>query len=206
MLEFFHGPVLRWNGVCTQGLVISAGKMTNTIVIRRDYLHFVSKYRRWEHFKSGMEFYRSSVDIIYRLSFSRKLTTVWISMPVWCLGLGIKNYSELKNHGRTRGVSRCSRHDSPFFYQLMTTRPDETAVEISSSWFDRFEKRHKNMTVHCSPCWQNVKEGDIVTVGQCRPLSKTVRFNVLEHEPCINTVRFLDAEIGHGKEMRRKVY
>lgn len=29
-----------------QGLVISAGKMTNTIVIRRDYLHFVSKYRR----------------------------------------------------------------------------------------------------------------------------------------------------------------
>ena len=29
-----------------QGLVISAGKMTNTIVIRRDYLHYVSKYRR----------------------------------------------------------------------------------------------------------------------------------------------------------------
>lgn len=55
----------------------------------------------------------------------------------------------------------------------------------------RFEKRHKNMTVHCAPCWQNVKEGDIVTIGQCRPLSKTVRFNVLEHEPCINTVRKL---------------
>lgn len=53
----------------------------------------------------------------------------------------------------------------------------------------RFEKRHKNMTVHCAPCWQNVKEGDIVTIGQCRPLSKTVRFNVLEHEACINTVR-----------------
>ncbi|CBJ48448.1 conserved unknown protein [Ectocarpus siliculosus] len=83
-------------GRILKGLVISAGKMTNTIVIRRDYLHFVSKYRR-------------------------------------------------------------------------------------------FEKRHKNMTVHCAPCWQNVKEGDIVTIGQCRPLSKTVRFNVLEHEPCINT-------------------
>lgn len=53
----------------------------------------------------------------------------------------------------------------------------------------RFEKRHKNMTVHCAPCWQNVKEGDIVTIGQCRPLSKTVRFNVLEHEACINTVK-----------------
>lgn len=25
-----------------------------------------------------------------------------------------------------------------------------------------------------------------MTVGQCRPLSKTVRFNVLAHEPAIN--------------------
>mmetsp|Transcript_124583 Transcript_124583/g.348914 ORF Transcript_124583/g.348914 Transcript_124583/m.348914 type:complete len:167 (+) Transcript_124583:82-582(+) len=45
--------------------------------------------------------------------------------------------------------------------------------------FDRFEKRHSNMAVHCSPCFEP-KEGDIVTVGQCRPLSKTVRFNVLK--------------------------
>eukprot|EP00405_Crypthecodinium_cohnii_P025983 CAMPEP_0206486584 /NCGR_PEP_ID=MMETSP0324_2-20121206/41125_1 /ASSEMBLY_ACC=CAM_ASM_000836 /TAXON_ID=2866 /ORGANISM="Crypthecodinium cohnii, Strain Seligo" /LENGTH=156 /DNA_ID=CAMNT_0053964887 /DNA_START=78 /DNA_END=548 /DNA_ORIENTATION=- len=44
--------------------------------------------------------------------------------------------------------------------------------------FNRFEKRHSNMAVHCSPCFEP-REGDIVTVGQCRPLSKTVRFNVL---------------------------
>ena len=42
------------------------------------------------------------------------------------------------------------------------------------------------MTVHCSPAFENVKEGDIVTIGQCRPLSKTIRFNVLEHEPATN--------------------
>mmetsp|Transcript_24790 Transcript_24790/g.49548 ORF Transcript_24790/g.49548 Transcript_24790/m.49548 type:complete len:166 (-) Transcript_24790:205-702(-) len=53
--------------------------------------------------------------------------------------------------------------------------------------YRRFEKRHKNITVHCSPCFENVKEGDIVTAGQCRPLSKTVRFNVLEHLPATNT-------------------
>merc|ERR1711920_396401 len=47
--------------------------------------------------------------------------------------------------------------------------------------FNRFEKRHSNMPVHCSPCF-DPKEGDIVTVGQCRPLSKTVRFNVLKVE------------------------
>lgn len=40
------------------------------------------------------------------------------------------------------------------------------------------EKRHKNVAVHCSPAFR-AEVGDTVTVGQCRPLSKTVRFNVL---------------------------
>uniref|UniRef100_A0A7S2X4E6 Small ribosomal subunit protein uS17 N-terminal domain-containing protein n=1 Tax=Prorocentrum micans TaxID=2945 RepID=A0A7S2X4E6_PROMC len=49
--------------------------------------------------------------------------------------------------------------------------------------YKRYEKRHTNISAHISPCF-TVKEGDIVTVGQCRPLSKTVRFNVLNVEPC----------------------
>ena len=48
--------------------------------------------------------------------------------------------------------------------------------------YNRFEKRHRNIPVHCSPCFR-VKEGDIVTVGQCRPISKTVNFNVLKVTP-----------------------
>ena len=47
--------------------------------------------------------------------------------------------------------------------------------------YNRYEKRHHNTAVHSSPCFE-VKEGDIVTCGQCRPLSKTVRFNVLKVE------------------------
>ena len=62
---------------------------------------------------------------------------------------------------------------------------------------DRYEKRHKNLAAHLSPAFR-VEVGDVVTVGayallrfliwfrasqlpagQCRPLSKTVRFNVL---------------------------
>ena len=39
--------------------------------------------------------------------------------------------------------------------------------------FNRFEKRHSNVAVHCSPAFE-MKEGYIVTAGQCRPLSKTV--------------------------------
>lgn len=46
--------------------------------------------------------------------------------------------------------------------------------------YQRFEKRHKNMAVHISPCFRDAKPGDLVTVGECRPLSKTVRFNVLK--------------------------
>ncbi|CAK1589442.1 unnamed protein product [Parnassius mnemosyne] len=46
--------------------------------------------------------------------------------------------------------------------------------------YNRFEKRHRNMSVHLSPCFRDVELGDIVTIGECRPLSKTVRFNVLK--------------------------
>ncbi|XP_003382520.1 PREDICTED: 40S ribosomal protein S11-like [Amphimedon queenslandica] len=46
--------------------------------------------------------------------------------------------------------------------------------------YNRFEKRHKNLSAHLSPCFRDVELGDLVVVGQCRPLSKTVRFNVLK--------------------------
>ncbi|XP_019173828.1 PREDICTED: 40S ribosomal protein S11-like [Ipomoea nil] len=48
--------------------------------------------------------------------------------------------------------------------------------------YQRYEKRHSNIAAHISPCFR-VKEGDYVIIGQCRPLSKTVRFNVLKVIP-----------------------
>ncbi|OCK86080.1 40S ribosomal protein S11 [Lepidopterella palustris CBS 459.81] len=48
--------------------------------------------------------------------------------------------------------------------------------------YARYEKRHKNLAAHVSPAFR-VEDGDQVTVGQCRPLSKTVRFNVLRVLP-----------------------
>ena len=45
--------------------------------------------------------------------------------------------------------------------------------------YSRYEKRHKNLAAHVSPAFR-VEEGDQVTVGQCRPLSKTVRCENLE--------------------------
>jgi len=46
--------------------------------------------------------------------------------------------------------------------------------------YNRYEKRHKNVACHASPCFGVLAEGDQVVVGECRPLSKTVRFNVLQ--------------------------
>jgi small subunit ribosomal protein S11e len=54
------------------------------------------------------------------------------------------------------------------------------------SKYKRYEKRHKNIPAHISPCFQ-IAEGDVVTVGECRPLSKTIRFNVLKVEKSANS-------------------
>src|ERR1700709_1555249 len=50
--------------------------------------------------------------------------------------------------------------------------------------YARYEKRHKNLAAHVSPAFR-VEEGDTVTVGQCRPLSKTVR-KIQSREICKN--------------------
>eukprot|EP01065_Artemidia_motanka_P046088 TRINITY_DN68_c0_g1_i2.p2 TRINITY_DN68_c0_g1~~TRINITY_DN68_c0_g1_i2.p2 ORF type:complete len:170 (+),score=72.72 TRINITY_DN68_c0_g1_i2:105-614(+) len=49
--------------------------------------------------------------------------------------------------------------------------------------YQRYEKRHKNFTAHCSPAFPVSKVGDEIVAGECRPLSKTVRFNVLKVIP-----------------------
>jgi ribosomal protein uS17 len=55
--------------------------------------------------------------------------------------------------------------------------------------YARYEKRHKNLAAHVSPAFR-VEEGDQVTVGQCRPLSKTVctwtRFKTMRRSRCWN--------------------
>eukprot|EP00761_Pharyngomonas_kirbyi_P007728 gb/GECH01007738.1/.p1 GENE.gb/GECH01007738.1/~~gb/GECH01007738.1/.p1 ORF type:complete len:152 (+),score=8.15 gb/GECH01007738.1/:1-456(+) len=47
------------------------------------------------------------------------------------------------------------------------------------SKYSRYEKRHKNVSAHVSPAFE-VNEGDEVVIGECRPLAKNVRYNVLK--------------------------
>ncbi|MEM2102863.1 MAG: 30S ribosomal protein S17 [Candidatus Bathyarchaeia archaeon] len=45
--------------------------------------------------------------------------------------------------------------------------------------FKRYERRHGHLPAHNPPCL-DVKEGDKVKIAECRPISKTVSFVVVE--------------------------
>lgn len=45
--------------------------------------------------------------------------------------------------------------------------------------FKRYERRHSRTPSHNPPC-MNVKEGNRVRIAECRPISKTVSFVVVE--------------------------
>ncbi|EGW07548.1 40S ribosomal protein S11 [Cricetulus griseus] len=61
----------------------------------------------------------------------------------------------------------------------------QTTVIISQDYlhyiqnYDGFQKHHKIVSMHLSP-FQGCTHRDIVIVGDCWPLSKTVHFNVLK--------------------------
>lgn len=45
--------------------------------------------------------------------------------------------------------------------------------------YRRYERRRSRIPAHCPPCLE-VKEGDKVRIVECRPISKTVHFVVVE--------------------------
>ncbi|MDV3277632.1 MAG: 30S ribosomal protein S17 [Nitrososphaerales archaeon] len=45
--------------------------------------------------------------------------------------------------------------------------------------YNRGERRRSRLSAHLPPCL-DLKEGDVVTIGECRPLSKTISFVVVE--------------------------
>ena len=67
---------------------------------------------------------------------------------------------------------------------VVTAKMDKTVIvdreymEFSSK-FVRYERRHGHIPSHNPPCI-DVKEGDKVRIAECRPISKTVSFVVVE--------------------------
>ena len=67
---------------------------------------------------------------------------------------------------------------------VISTKMDKTAV-VRRDYLHyvpklkRYERRRSHIPAHNPPCI-NIKEGDLVKVAECRPISKTVSFVVVE--------------------------
>jgi len=89
----------------------------------------------------------------------------------------------------------CDDQDCPFHGKLsirgrildgvvISAKMDKTVVirrdyQFYVPKFKRYERRHSHINAHNPPCL-NVKEGERVRISECRPLSKTVSFVVVE--------------------------
>jgi small subunit ribosomal protein S17 len=88
--------------------------------------------------------------------------------------------------------SRCPFHSSHvkvrgriFEGKVTSIKPTNTAVvqwerHIFLPKYERFEKRLSKVNAHAPPC-MHVKKDDTVTIGECRPLSKTKKFVVIKN-------------------------
>jgi len=89
----------------------------------------------------------------------------------------------------------CSDQDCPFHGKLsirgrvlegsvISAKMDKTVVVRRDYLnylpkFKRYERRHSHIPAHSPPCI-GAKEGDWVKIMECRPISKTVSFVVIE--------------------------
>jgi small subunit ribosomal protein S17 len=67
---------------------------------------------------------------------------------------------------------------------VISAKMDKTVVirrdyQLFVPKFKRYERRHSHINAHSPPCL-SVQEGDRVRIAECRPLSKTVSFVVVE--------------------------
>jgi len=223
-------------GRILKGIVVST-KMNRTIVIRRDYLRFVKKYRRFEkrhktlsaHCSPAFRVKEGDVVTVGQcrpLSKTVRFNVLKVEAATEAGAQNAKKAFQKQDAifvGKFRTLAKKNKKELRFVRRVgLGIKTPKEAIEgtyidkkcpftgsvsirgrilkgvvISTKMnrtlvirrdylrfvkkYRRFEKRHKTLSAHCSPAFR-VKEGDVVTVGQCRPLSKTVRFNVLKVE------------------------
>lgn len=63
--------------------------------------------------------------------------------------------------------------------KMQNTVRVEWPRQIFIQKYERYEKRRSRVKAHNPPCI-NAKTGDRVKIAECRPLSKTVKFIVIE--------------------------
>ncbi|MFQ6073715.1 MAG: 30S ribosomal protein S17 [Candidatus Bathyarchaeia archaeon] len=89
----------------------------------------------------------------------------------------------------------CEDRDCPFHGNLkvrgrilegtvISAKMDKTVIvkrdyQFYVPKYRRYERRHSHIPAHSPPCL-DIKENDVVRVAECRPISKTVSFVVVE--------------------------
>ncbi len=64
---------------------------------------------------------------------------------------------------------------------VRASTPKTVFVEVESSWMHPVYKKKKKITnVFACHDTVGVKSGELVKIGECRPMSKTKRFTVIE--------------------------
>jgi len=68
--------------------------------------------------------------------------------------------------------------------EVISAKMDKTVVvrrdyQVYVPKFKRYERRHSHIPAHSPPCL-SIKEGEKVRIAECRPISKTVSFVVIE--------------------------
>jgi len=71
-----------------------------------------------------------------------------------------------------------------FVERVVSTKTHRTATVITEikrniKKYERYEKRRKKLHVHNPDCI-NAKKGDLVKIMECRPISKTKNFVIIE--------------------------
>ncbi|KAJ8795949.1 hypothetical protein J1605_002711 [Eschrichtius robustus] len=62
------------------------------------------------------------------------------------------------------------------------------------------------MSVHLSPCFRDVRISNSVTVGECRPLSKMVHFNMLKVNKDDGTKKHSRRFLGTSTDDATRIY
>lgn len=87
---------------------------------------------------------------------------------------------------KTQNKTGIMTHGRTFVGKVKSAKAQKTAVvewerTLYLKKYERYEKRLSKVQVHI-PDSIEVKEGDIVKIVECRPLSKTKHFVIVENE------------------------
>ncbi len=100
------------------------------------------------------------------------------------IGFGIKSPTKTCTDKNCPFHGSLKIHGKQFTGKIVSSKMQNSAVVEWVGWrhipkFERYKKTKTKVSVHNPPCL-NAVEGDVVKIQECRPISKTKNFVVIE--------------------------